>query len=124
MAGPRVLYSTIVTILCIKMLTAPIFAQEFNTGLLPGLFPINPEEFRKCFQTVTTIPRCIEEILTSFLTIQLILLGTQCCKAALEIDDSCWPKIFPFNPFFPPDLKNFCYTQPGIIPPPPPPPLF
>ncbi|KAL5786334.1 hypothetical protein ACOSQ2_008726 [Xanthoceras sorbifolium] len=35
-------------------------------------------------------------------------IGPACCKAVTEIKDKCWPKIFPFNPFFPPLLKSTC----------------
>ncbi|KAI3714899.1 hypothetical protein L6452_21860 [Arctium lappa] len=31
-----------------------------------------------------------------------------CCKAAESINYGCWPKMFPFNPFFPQILESLC----------------
>ncbi|KAF9619313.1 hypothetical protein IFM89_006500 [Coptis chinensis] len=36
------------------------------------------------------------------------LLGPGCCNAIKEISTSCWPAMFPFNPLFPPLLRQYC----------------
>nr|XP_009595110.1 uncharacterized protein LOC104091470 [Nicotiana tomentosiformis]XP_016451382.1 PREDICTED: uncharacterized protein LOC107776079 [Nicotiana tabacum] len=116
MASPKTLYSTMLIILSMSIVSTPCFGQFL--GLLPNFGGIGPDSITKCLTSVNDVPNCIEEIITSFLSIQLHLLGPQCCKAALDIDDGCWPKIFPFNPFFPPAIKSFCSAEAQIPPPP------
>ncbi|XP_059310589.1 uncharacterized protein LOC132061933 [Lycium ferocissimum] len=110
MAFQRSLYSSMLITVCISMLTSPSLSLLFG----------GPDMIAKCFASVGDVPGCVEEIITSFLSIQLRLLGPQCCRAALDIDDGCWPNVFPFNPFFPPALKNFCSTTQAQLPPPSP----
>uniref|UniRef100_A0A0V0GL80 Putative egg cell-secreted protein 1.2-like n=1 Tax=Solanum chacoense TaxID=4108 RepID=A0A0V0GL80_SOLCH len=113
--------------LCISIEVSPSVSQLLGgEGLLPGLggqldnglFP----DISKCLASVFNVPGCVEEIITSFLTIRLRLIGPQCCKAVLDIHDSCWPKIFPFGSLFPLTLRSFCPIQ-GPLPPTSPQPL-
>nr|XP_009782409.1 PREDICTED: uncharacterized protein LOC104231154 [Nicotiana sylvestris] len=112
--------------LCISIEVCPSIAQLLGGGLLPdsgpgqvdnGLFP----DISKCLASVLNVPGCVEEILTSFLSIRFRLIGPQCCKAALDIEERCWPKIFPLSSLFPLTLRSFCSIQ-GSLPPTFPPP--
>ncbi|KAK1551371.1 hypothetical protein Q3G72_034520 [Acer saccharum] len=48
---------------------------------------------------LNSVQGCVQEITTSFLSHQVQLLGTACCKALNEVDDKfCWPKV----------LNNYC----------------
>ncbi|CAH2070040.1 unnamed protein product, partial [Thlaspi arvense] len=33
-------------------------------------------------------------------------VGTKCSKVFMEVDEKCWPQMFPLNPLFPPILKD------------------
>ncbi|KAK1357118.1 hypothetical protein POM88_050374 [Heracleum sosnowskyi] len=68
--------------------------------------------FNKCFSTLNDIPGCFQEVLSSFLSIQ-IKIGPDCCKALLDIEDYCWSKAFPYiTPSFPVLLRTFCKSPP------------
>ncbi|CAK9147606.1 unnamed protein product [Ilex paraguariensis] len=73
----------------------------------------------QCLASLNGVQGCIQEVLTSVLTLQFRLIGPDCCQAILNIDDNCWPKVLPLSPIFP--LKNYC-TQivPGFAQPAPP----
>ncbi|KAM3269419.1 hypothetical protein P3S67_030301 [Capsicum chacoense] len=110
-------YAYALIFLCISIEVSPSVSQLLGGGgLLPGsgndLFP----DISKCLASVLNVPGCVEEILTSFLKVQLRLIGPQCCQATLEIEDSCWPKILPFSSIFPLTLKSYCSIQ-GSLPP-------
>ena len=122
-------YAYALIFLCISIEVSLSVSQlPGEGGLLPGpgaAFPdiqISFPDISKCLASVLNVPGCVEEILTSFLKVQFRLIGPQCCKAALEIEDSCWPKILPFSSIFPLTLKSFCSIQ-GSLPPPIPQPL-
>ncbi|KAK4727785.1 hypothetical protein R3W88_032702 [Solanum pinnatisectum] len=111
MTSPKALYSTML----ISLLSISIVNAQFFDGLLPnfgGLLPnfggLGPDSITTCLTSVNDVPNCVEEIITSFLSIQPHLIGPQCCEAALDITDECWPNFFPFNPFFPQAIRNFC----------------
>ncbi|PIA33091.1 hypothetical protein AQUCO_04200092v1 [Aquilegia coerulea] len=70
----------------------------------------------KCLASFQTTQGCTQEIISSFFSFQVRPLGPSCCKALTSIDSNCWPKLFPFNPFFPPLLKNYCAAQGKLIP--------
>lgn len=121
-------YAYALIFLCISIEISPSVSQLLGgEDLLPGLggqldnglFP----DISKCLASVFNVPGCVEEIITSFLTIRLRLIGPQCCKAVLEIHDSCWPKILPFGALLPLTLKSFCPIQ-GSLPPSTPQTLF
>ncbi|KAF8109143.1 hypothetical protein N665_0102s0052 [Sinapis alba] len=67
---------------------------------IPGL-----PDVAKCWSSVMNIPGCIIEIYTSLLTGIFRNIGPACCKAFLEAEANCLPKI-PFSPLFP--LKEQC----------------
>ncbi|XP_059315964.1 uncharacterized protein LOC132066767 [Lycium ferocissimum] len=120
-------YAYALIFLCISMEVSPSVSQLLGGGgLLPGLGgqvgnDILPD-ISKCLAMVLDVPGCVEEIITSFLSIQVRLIGPQCCKAALEFEDSCLPKILPLSSLFPFTLRNRCPIQ-GSLPPTPPQPL-
>ncbi|KAF8393117.1 hypothetical protein HHK36_021358 [Tetracentron sinense] len=58
--------------------------------------------------SLQTIEGCVEEVLTSFLSNKVGLIGPKFCQAITKISENCWPKIFPLNPLFPPLLKDYC----------------
>ncbi|XP_059315540.1 uncharacterized protein LOC132066194 [Lycium ferocissimum] len=106
-------YAYALIFLCMSIEVSPSVSQSLGGGgLLPGLggqigndlLPDIP----KCLATVLNVPGCVEEIITSFLSIQLRLISPQCCKAALEFEDSCLPKIFPLSSLFPFTIRSLC----------------
>ncbi|XVE98426.1 hypothetical protein REPUB_Repub03eG0105400 [Reevesia pubescens] len=74
-------------------------------GLLP---PGTPLEIQECWSGLAEIQGCISEIFQSLFSGQFGSIGPNCCKAFTQIKQDCWPKMFPFQPSFPPFLKNFC----------------
>ncbi|KAK1372758.1 Zinc finger MYM-type protein 1-like protein [Heracleum sosnowskyi] len=68
--------------------------------------------FNKCFSTINDIPGCFQEVLSSFFSIQ-IKIGSDCCKALIDIEDNCWSKAFPYiTPSYPALLRTFCKSPP------------
>ncbi|KAI5679625.1 hypothetical protein M9H77_00852 [Catharanthus roseus] len=108
MSQGRKIYAVILIISCLTILASPCFGTIDLIGLGFGLPIGNP-----CLVSFVNTQGCIQELIASFLSLQVHLIGPQCCKAAMAIDDNCWPKIFPLNPLFPPEIKNYCAT---IIP--------
>ncbi|EOA14663.1 hypothetical protein CARUB_v10027929mg [Capsella rubella] len=98
----QALLSTLLVVtLCATTLVKPGLAQ------LPTI-PGSPIDLAKCWSSLLKIQGCEIEILKSALTGKFQNVGPTCCKAFVEIDAKCWPKMFPLNPFFPPLLKNMC----------------
>lgn len=117
-------YAYALIFLCISIGVSPSVSQLLGEGggLLPslgnGLFP----DISDCLASVLDVPGCVEEIITSLLTIRLRLIGPQCCKVVLDIHESCWPMILPFGSVIPLTLRSFCPIQ-GSLPPTTPQPL-
>ncbi|XP_002879068.2 uncharacterized protein LOC9315135 [Arabidopsis lyrata subsp. lyrata] len=91
----------------------------------PFPFPFHPipgmpglPDITKCWSSVMDIPGCIAEISQSIFTGKFGNLGPACCKAFLDAEANCMPKI-PFIPFFPPMLKEQCSRIAGPTPPTP-----
>ncbi|KAF3656190.1 putative F-box protein-like [Capsicum annuum] len=114
-------YAYTLIFLCISIEVSPSVSQLFGGGsLLPGLGGggLLPD-ISKCLASVFNVPGCVEEVISSVLSIQPRLIGPQCCKAVLDISDTCLPKILPFSSVIPLTLRNFCPIQgppPSIIP--------
>ncbi|KAL5786336.1 hypothetical protein ACOSQ2_008728 [Xanthoceras sorbifolium] len=120
MSQASVRFSIALIIACVFTVIATTLAAEPAVGL-PPLFGQDPD-IQKCLSTLQNVQGCVQEIITSFLSHQVQLIGPACCKALNEVDDKCWPKVFPLDPFFPPLLKNYCATVvPGASPTPTPP---
>ncbi|CAA0407112.1 unnamed protein product [Arabidopsis thaliana] len=69
---------------------------------MPGL-----PDITKCLSSVMDIPGCITEISQSIFIGKFGNLGPACCKAFLDAEANCMPKI-PFIPLFPLMLKEQC----------------
>ncbi|KAK0574659.1 hypothetical protein LWI29_026830 [Acer saccharum] len=119
MSHASVNFSIALILACVFIVIAPGLAAEPE---FPPLFGQDPN-VAKCLSTLQSVQGCVQEIITSFLSHQVKLIGPACCKALNEVDDNCWPKVFPLDPFFPTLLKNYCATVvPGGASPTPTPP--
>ncbi|KAI3858564.1 hypothetical protein MKX03_005612 [Papaver bracteatum] len=94
---------------------------------IPGLFPpllpgpYNPDT-GKCWSTLADIEGCKAEILNFLYTFQL-RLGPACCKAIIDLSETCFPAVFssvwgwgrgiPFNPAYPNVVKSYCASLRG-----------
>ncbi|KAK3222725.1 hypothetical protein Dsin_009750, partial [Dipteronia sinensis] len=65
---------------------APGLAAEPATPEFPPLFGKDPNVV-KCLSTHQSVKGCIQEIITSFLSRQVKLIGPACCKVLNEVDD-------------------------------------
>lgn len=90
---------------------------------IPFPFPFQPSlgipglpDITKCWSSVMNVPGCIIEISQSIFTGHFGNIGPACCKAFLEGETNCMPNL-PFNPFFPPMLKEQCSRIVGQLPP-------
>ncbi|KAK1550324.1 hypothetical protein Q3G72_017265 [Acer saccharum] len=108
MSQTSVNFSIALILACVFMVIAPGSAAEPSTEFT-ALFGKDPDVMQ-CLSTLQSVQGCVQEIITSFLSHQVQLIGPACCKALNKVDDKCWPKVFPFDPFFPPLLKNYCAT--------------
>ncbi|KAF1001854.1 hypothetical protein AG4045_000131 [Apium graveolens] len=62
-----------------------------------------------CIQAVGGVELgCPNEVMEAFWSVQTGVLSKQCCAEYLKVDENCWSKAFPYNPFFPPLLKAYC----------------
>ncbi|KAJ4709099.1 ECA1 gametogenesis related family protein [Melia azedarach] len=110
-AQAQTLSSFLLMITFIAVLVQPGLTQ-FQMPQFPGVSPPGSSgsgAVIQCWSSLVNIEGCAWEIYWSvFITQQFDNIGPSCCKAYLEIDAKCWPKMFPFNPFFPPLLKDYC----------------
>ncbi|KAB1208944.1 hypothetical protein CJ030_MR6G001697 [Morella rubra] len=83
-------------------------------GLPPGQ---SGPVIERCWSPLTTIEGCIADIYGSLSNSNFGAISPACCKAISQVDDNCWPKMFPFNPLFSPLLKSICASiGTGIAP--------
>nr|XP_010323474.2 uncharacterized protein LOC104648247 [Solanum lycopersicum] len=97
--------------------SGPGFSSGLNNGG-PFFWSFNGPEADKCLATFKNTPNCVQEIFGSLFKIPFNFIGApfhsigpQCCKVVRDIEDNCWPKIFPISPLFPLTLKNLCNSQ-------------
>ncbi|KAF7148799.1 hypothetical protein RHSIM_Rhsim03G0252800 [Rhododendron simsii] len=76
-----------------------------------------------CWDSLRGIRGCAEAVVASARSGR-IQISPECCQAIMAVADTCWPKMFPFNPLFPPMLKNRCMGQDQSSPLLPPPPTY
>lgn len=98
------------------------FQPSPGTPGIPGLpfpFPFQPSpgmpgmpDITKCLSTVMDLPGCYAEIIQAVMTGKFGTIGPACCKAILDAEANCTPNL-PFNPFFPPMLKQQCSKNAG-----------
>ncbi|CAN8253416.1 unnamed protein product [Cochlearia groenlandica] len=87
---------------------------------MPGFpFPFQPSPgmpgipgITKCWSTLMDMPGCFAEIRQSIMTGKFGSIGPACCKAFLDAEANCSQNL-PFNPFFPPMLKQQCSKTAG-----------
>lgn len=98
------------------LLVAICITTSVNAQLpqFPLPFPFQPSsgmpgmpDMTKCLSTFMNVPGCFAEIFQSVMTGKFGNIGPACCKAFLEAEAYCTPNL-PFNPFFPPMLKQQC----------------
>ncbi|XP_019082598.1 PREDICTED: uncharacterized protein LOC109125434 [Camelina sativa] len=92
------------------------FPFPFPFQPIPGMSGL--PDITKCWSVVMDIPRCVTEIAQSIFTGRFSNIGPACCKAFLDVEANCMPKIS-FIPFFPPMLKEQCLRTAGAAPPTP-----
>ncbi|KAI3446843.1 hypothetical protein Pfo_003508 [Paulownia fortunei] len=119
MSKPSLLH-VIALIACTSILATPALAHLLgDLGLLGG--GLGLPDVQQCLTSIFGVRGCLHELIFSVLSLQPQLLGPACCKAFLQIDESCWPKVFPLNPAFPPTLKDYCVVIQDSPQTPPPP---
>ncbi|KAL6331639.1 hypothetical protein AAG906_011579 [Vitis piasezkii] len=76
---------------------------------LPGLLPpIFDKDIQKCWSSLWAVGGCVRQIQRTLAGFNLVHIAPACCEAVSAIDEHCWPKMFPYAPFFPPWLKSNC----------------
>ncbi|CAN7006450.1 unnamed protein product [Brassica rapa subsp. trilocularis] len=78
------------------------FPFQPSPGGMPGI-----PDMRKCWSTFMDMPGCFAEIRQSIITGKFGSIGPACCKAFLDAEANCTRNL-PFNPFFPPMVKEQC----------------
>lgn len=104
-----------IAFLCV-VVTVSAQLPQFPVPFLPSPGMPGLPDMTKCLSTLMDIPDCIAEISQSILTGKFGNIGHACCKAFLEAEANCVPKV-PFIPFLPPMLKEQCLKIVGAIPP-------
>ncbi|CAN8254884.1 unnamed protein product [Cochlearia groenlandica] len=96
----------ILAIMTIVLQMRPGLAQVSN---IPGFSASgSPIDIAKCWSFIFDVQGCVQEIYDSIFLDRLDNVGTACCEAFLVVDTSCWPHMFPSNPFFPHLLRDNC----------------
>ncbi|XP_038699736.1 uncharacterized protein LOC119997037 [Tripterygium wilfordii] len=112
--SPRTL-AMVLTIGCMSIFAPAGLAQLLPFPPLPPL-PFGIGANPQCWSSITGIQGCVLEIITSFTTGKIGVIGPACCTAITNIQSDCWPKLFPLNPFFPAGLKTFCAAPTPLRP--------
>ncbi|KAG0462884.1 hypothetical protein HPP92_021360 [Vanilla planifolia] len=88
-----------------KCLAATAFVVLLLAFAAPkaSAFSFFPDVFR-CWNAVAEVEDCAVKLVPAFLSLH-IRLTPQCCKAVLDIEESCLPIVFT-NPTLGPALKN------------------
>lgn len=125
MAVSKQTAQALLTATCIAMLVQLGLAQ-FQLPQTPGL-TIPPGrgsgDALKCWSSLTSTEGCVMSIFSSILSLNFNSIAPACCKAFIAIDADCFHIMFPWNPFFPQLLNDFCTRNEGGahgVPPPPP----
>ncbi|CAH8382319.1 unnamed protein product [Eruca vesicaria subsp. sativa] len=87
------------------------FPLPFPFQPSPGGMPEIPD-MRKCWSTFMDMPGCLAEIRQSITTGKFGSIGPACCKVFLDAEANCTHHL-PFNPFFPPMVKEQCSRAAG-----------
>ncbi|KAI3912998.1 hypothetical protein MKW92_030747 [Papaver armeniacum] len=91
----------------------PLAPAQLDKIQIPGL---------KCWPTLVDIEGCKAEIL-NFVYIFQLRLGPACCKAIIDLSETCFPAVFssvwgygrgiPFKPAYPNVVKGYCASITG-----------
>ncbi|KAL8468987.1 hypothetical protein ACS0TY_031986 [Phlomoides rotata] len=130
MSNPS-LFHALALIACISVMAPPTSANlPDGAGLAFLGGGLGPPFISQCLEGIRSVQGCIPQLISSISGLQPQTISPACCKAFLDIDETCLPKILPFHLDFLPNLKNNCVgrgdtpTIPGLpqTPPRPPPP--
>lgn len=126
MSNPSLFYA-LALVACISIMAAPTLAHLPDGRALGWLGGgVDSPAIEQCLEGIRGVQGCIQELISSFFSLQPQTIGPACCKAFLDVDETCLPKIFPFHLDFFANLKNDCVsgddspTTPDLSPPPPP----
>ncbi|CAK9147611.1 unnamed protein product [Ilex paraguariensis] len=74
----------------------------------PGLRPPrwSDDDISDCWAPIMKIDGCVTEMYEFLYKNQFSSVGPQCSQAIGKIDDSCWPRMFPFHPKFQSMIKE------------------
>ncbi|KAM7267993.1 hypothetical protein ACFE04_010159 [Oxalis oulophora] len=86
----------------------PLHKTRQEKMLIPDKSILQRMEISRCLSSILKVEGCLVEIEESLFSGKVDIIGPACCKAALEINSKCWPKLFPLTPYFPILLKSFC----------------
>ncbi|XP_019094596.1 PREDICTED: uncharacterized protein LOC109129980 [Camelina sativa] len=114
---------SIKNVVLLLVIISVVVSTNAQLPQLPFPFPFQPSpgmpgfpDIAKYWSSVMNIPGCITEISQAILSGRFGNISPACCKAFLEVESNCLPKL-PLKPFFPPMLKEQCSRIAGAIPP-------
>ncbi|KAI3524394.1 hypothetical protein L1887_03048 [Cichorium endivia] len=82
-------------------------------------FDDNKESLLQCWSALFDLGYCYGDLLRAAESGKVDLsIEPTCCQAGRSMNSGCWPKMFPYNPFFPRFLQAYCLSFP-LAPPPP-----
>ncbi|XP_024033678.1 uncharacterized protein LOC112095769 [Citrus clementina] len=84
----------------------PSLASEAKAMSKVSIPTVNVTDIKECWSSITSSEGCALEIFKSRTIGQISGIGPACRETVTRINGECWPKMFPFNPFFPPLFKN------------------
>ncbi|KAL0427245.1 UNVERIFIED_CONTAM: hypothetical protein Slati_2899300 [Sesamum latifolium] len=113
MSKPTLIHA-VAFIACTSILATPGLAHLLgNLGFLGG--GLGVVNVNQCLNVVLGMPGCLHKLIYSALSLQSRLLEPACCKAFLQIDQSCWPKVFPLRSAFVPSLQSYCTGETRFV---------
>ena len=125
MAVSKQMAQALLAAACIAMLVQSGLAQ-FQLPQTPGL-TVPPGwgsgDVLKCWSSLANTEGCVTSIFSSIFSLNFNSIAPACCKAFVAIDAGCFHIMFPWNPFFPQLLNDFCARIEGSargVPPSPP----
>ncbi|KAK4431794.1 hypothetical protein Salat_0941500 [Sesamum alatum] len=119
MSKPSLIHA-LVFIACTSALATSGLAHLLdNLGFLGGGGGV--VKVNQCLNVVLGVRGCLRELIFYVLSLQPRLLDPACCKAFLQIDEGCWPKVFPLNSASLPSVESYCTGIQGRSQTPPPP---
>lgn len=102
----------------ILLFTIIMHTAKLNSQPAMGFIPLQPsKELQKCWSYLEQKPKCLMQIHGSLFNGQFKGISPTCCNVTAELNNDCWPILFPFHPFFPPLLKTICAHSSGLVAP-------